>query len=285
MFEYIKMLVISFISGAFAALPVSSSAHYAFLNSVLHFSSDADTLGFYYSIISVVFSLVVFVFLRKLYLKSIASFFRSGKGGGSDKHSQYKSIAVNLFLSLLPAVILFLPVSKTTFLFDVFARYFTDDHLMVTSFCCIASGIILTVAVWYSRKRSDKTRRSSKASGVVRFGIYQLPAYIFPGFSHISSGAAALTVSDVDDVVIAREVLLYLAPSTFTVGVVRLVRYILAGVTLDPVMILICAVGGLISSAVVVKAIGKIGAKRLYSFACVYSILFGLFIFLATFYV
>lgn len=285
MFEYIKILVISFVSGAFAPLPISSSAHYAYLNSVLHFSTDADTLGFYYSIISVVFSLVVFVFLRKLYSKSIASVFKGGKTTKSNKQKQYKSVVVNLLISLLPATVLFIPVSKSAFLFDVFADYFTDDHLMVTSFCCIASGIILTVAVWYSCKRTGKAKRITKASGIVRFGIYQLPAYIFPGFSHISSGAAALTVSDVDDVVITREVLLYLAPSTFVVGVVRIVRYIIAGVTLDPVMILICIAACLVASAVVVNAIGKISAKRLYAFACVYSIIFGLFIFLATFYI
>ncbi|MGN1443714.1 MAG: undecaprenyl-diphosphate phosphatase [Acutalibacteraceae bacterium] len=282
--EYIKMLVMSFVSGAFSALPVSSSAHYAYLNSILHFSSDAETIGFYYSVISVVFSLVVFVFLRKLYSKSIVSVFRGGKNADSNKQNQYKRIAVNLLLSLLPAIILFIPVSKSSFLFDVFDNYFTDDHLMVTSFCCIASGIILTVAIWYSRKRTDKTIRCSKTSSVIRYGIYQLPAYIFPGFSHVSSGAAALTVSNVDDMVITREVLLYLAPSTFIIGLVRMIRYIMAGVMIDPVMIVICVVACLVSSAVVVSAIGRINAKRLYTFASVYSILFGLFIFLASFY-
>lgn len=283
--EYIKMLVMSFISGAFSALPVSSSAHFAYLNSVLHFSADADIIGFYYSIISVVFSLVVFVLLRKLYSKSLSSLFKSGSSTDSNKQSQYKKIAVNLFLSLLPAIILFIPVSKSSFLFDVFARYFTDDHLMVTSFCCIASGIILTVAIWYSRKRTDKAKRSSNPSAVIRYGLYQLPAYIFPGFSHVSSGAAALAVSDVDDMVMAREVLLYLAPSTFIVGLVRVIRHIVAGITLDPVMIVICVVASLVSSAVVVNAVGRINAKRLYTFASVYSVLFGLFIFLASFYV
>lgn len=285
MLEYIKMLVMSFISGAFSALPVSSSAHFAYLNSVLHFSADADTIGFYYSIISVVFSLVVFVFLRKLYTKSLSSLFKPGGRTDSNKQSQYKKIAVNLFLSLLPAILLFIPISKSSFLFDVFDRYFTDDHLMVTSFCCIASGIILTVAIWYSHKRTAKTKRSANPSSVIRYGIYQLPAYIFPGFSHVSSGSAALAVSDVDDMVMAREVLLYLAPSTFIVGLVRAIRYIVAGITLDPVMIVICVVASLVSSAVVVNAIGRINTRRLYTFASVYSVLFGLFIFLASFYV
>ena len=149
------MLVISFISGAFAALPVSSSAHYAFLNSVLHFSSDADTLGFYYSIISVVFSLVVFVFLRKLYSKSIASFFRSGKGGGSDKHSQYKSIAVNLFLSLLPAVILFLQHGQQA----------SSLHLLLRSSSQTAAlRIRLSPEHWFCPARLLFSRANSKQS-------------------------------------------------------------------------------------------------------------------------
>ena len=118
---------------------------------------------------------------------------------------------------------------------------------------------------------------------MIRFDLYQLPAFFFPGFSHIGSGAAALTVSNVDDRVIAREVLLYLAPSTFLIGVTRIVRYILAGVTLDPVMIAVCVGASLVSCAVIVNAIGKINARKLYLFSCVYSVLFGIAIFLATF--
>lgn len=284
MLEYIKMLIISLVTGTFSALPVSSSAHYAFLNTVLHFSSDPDTIGFYFSIISVVFSLVVFFFLRKLYAKAIGSVFKKrGKNYDRKKSRQYKNIALNLLLSLLTAIILMIPVSKKTFLFDIFDNYFGDSHLMVTSFCCMASGLILIVAIWYSRKRSEKTKRSASASGVIRFDLYQLPAFFFPGFSHIGSGAAALTVSNVDDRVIAREVLLYLAPSTFLIGVTRIVRYILAGVTLDPVMIAVCVGASLVSCAVIVNAIGKINARKLYLFSCVYSVLFGIAIFLATF--
>ncbi|MGN1194268.1 MAG: hypothetical protein ACI4SB_02170, partial [Acutalibacteraceae bacterium] len=125
MLEYIKMLVISFVTGAFSALPVSSSAHYAFLNTVLHFSSDPDTVGFYFSIISVVFSLVVFFFLRKLYSKALGSVFKKGgKNVDKRKQKQYKSISLNLLLSLLTAVIMLIPVSKTAFLFDIFDNYF-----------------------------------------------------------------------------------------------------------------------------------------------------------------
>lgn len=286
MLEYIKMLVISFVTGTFSALPVSSSAHYAFLNTVFHFSSDSDTVGFYFSIISVVFSLVVFFFLRKLYAKAFGSVFKKGgKNADIKKQKQYKNIAVNLLLSLLTAVIMLIPVSKKTFMFDLFGKYFSDDHLMVTSFCCIASGLILIVAIWYSRKRSEKTKRSASVSGVIRFDLYQLPAFIFPGFSHIGSGAAALTVSNVDDRVIAREVLLYLAPSTFVIGVTRVIRYILAGVTLDPVMIVVCVAASLVSCAIIVNAIGKINSRKLYLFSCIYSIFFGLFIFLASFFI
>ena len=286
MLEYIKMLVMSFVSGVFSALPISSSAHYAFLNTVFHFSSEPETVGFYFSIVSAVFSLVVFFFLRKLYSKAFGAVLkRNAKGTDPRKQKQYRGMALNILLSLIPALILLIPVSKETFLFDIFDNYFSDSHLMVISFCCIASGLILSVAVWYSGKRTEKAKRSATASGAVRFGLYQLPAYFFPGFSPIGFGASALTVSNVDDRVIAREVLLYLAPSGFLVSVARIIRYILAGVTADPVMIVVCAVACLVSSTIIVNAIGKINAKRLYLFSCVYSIFFGLFIFLTSFFI
>lgn len=286
MLEYIKMLIMSFVSGAFSALPVSSSAHYAFLNSVLHFSEDTNTVGFYFSVISATFSLVVFFFLRKLYTKALGAVF-GGKSKKSDikKQKQYKSIALNLLLSLLPALIMLFPVSKTEFMFDLFDDYFSDGHLMVTSFCCIAGAVLLSVAIWYARNKTEKTVRSTLSSGVVRFGIYQLPAYFFPGFSHVGAGAAALTVSSVDDRVIAREVLLYLAPSGFVVSVARIVRYILAGVTLDPVMIIVCVLACVLSGSVVVNALGRINVRKLYLFSCLYSAVFGIFIFLASFYI
>lgn len=286
MLEYIKILVMSFVSGAFFALPVSSSAHYAFLNSVMHFSTNANTIGLYYAVISATFSLVVFVFLRKLYSKALGSVF-SGKSQNIDpkKRRQYKKISMNLLLSLIPAVLLLLPISKTTFLFDVFDDYFTDGHLMVTSFCCLAGAVLLSVAIWYSGNKTEKTVRSTGVSGMIRFGLYQLPAYLFPGFSHIGTGAAALTVSSVDDRVIAREVLLYLAPSCFVVSVARMVRYIVAGITLDPVMIIVCVLASGISSAVVINALGKINARKLYLFSALYSAIFGVFIFLASFYI
>ena len=76
MIEYIKILLISLICGATLPLPVSSGAHLSFINGILDFSDDKNVLGLYYSVMSVAFSLVIFVFLRKIYLSGIKSLFR-----------------------------------------------------------------------------------------------------------------------------------------------------------------------------------------------------------------
>lgn len=278
MLEYIKMMIISFISGVFSPLAVSSTAHYSFLASALNLSDNNAFLGFYSSAVTVTFSAVVFVYLRKIYSKGLRAAF-------SKKRGAEKSIARNLLISLIPAVIMFIPVSKTTFIGDIFATYLGKKPILVTAFCCLASGLFLLLALWYSRQKRGALRRSLSLSGILRFALYQLPPYIFPGLSHISMGAAAVIVDNVDERAAAREALLYFAPSAFAVGLFRMIRYASSGLSVDPVMLVICAVFTALSSALIMNAVGKVNMKKLFSFFSVYSIVFGLFTAVASFFI
>ena len=65
MLTYLKYLILSLFGGFFAALPVSYSAHYAYLNSVTSLTDDKDQLGLYFSVISFVFAFVVILKLRR----------------------------------------------------------------------------------------------------------------------------------------------------------------------------------------------------------------------------
>lgn len=283
MLYYIKMLIIALISGVFTALPVSFGAHYAFLSSVLSFTNDKALLGFYYAVIATAFSLVVFGYLRRIYRKALVYSFFTKKGGDPSSKKSYRRILLNLLISLIPAAVMFIPVSDAGFLMDVFTALLQENYLLVTASCCVGSGLFLFIAVWYTRQHYAETERSSGPLSVLRYAIYQLLAHLLPGVSHVSVGSTGLLLCDVESKVIVREMLLYLAPSLFVVNVARIVRYILAGIVLNPVMIALAAVGAGLGSLLMIHLISKYNIRKHFVFFAVYSIVFGLFIAVSAF--
>lgn len=275
MLGYIKLFIISLISAIFAPLASSSSAHFTFLNSVLDFSGDENQLGFYFSVISLVFSLTAIFFVRKIYAKGFLSLSKTGKKKLKNV-KLYREMMLGILISLIPAVLMFIPVSKEKFLSEVFFDYFSGSNVLISAFCSVASGLILFVALWFSKKRKGKLKKSSRTSDVVRMSIYQIPAYIFPGFSHIASAATSLTVSMVDERAIIREILLYLAPSSLVISVFRIIRTLLIGVTFDPVMFVICTLGALIGNILIFNLVSQLNIRKTFLFFSVYSIIFGL---------
>ena len=190
--------------------------------------------------------------------------------------------AVNLLISLIPAAVMFIPVSDAGFLMDVFTALLQENYLLVTASCCVGSGLFLFIAVWYTRQHYAETERSSGPLSVLRYAIYQLLAHLLPGVSHVSVGSTGLLLCDVEPKVIVREMLLYLAPSLF-VNVARIVRYILAGIVLNPVMIALAAVGAGLGSLLMIHLISKYNIRKHFVFFAVYSIVFGLFIAVSAF--
>lgn len=277
MIEYIKMLIISFITGIFAPLATSSSAHFNFLNFVLDYSEDEQQLGLYFSIISLVFSVVAIFFVRKIYAKGFQSL--SKKGSSKLKNPQvYKKMMTSLLISLIPVVLVFIPVSKEKLLSDLFFEYFSRSNILISAFCCGSCGIILLVALWYSKSKRPGGKKSSKNSDVLRMSIYQIPAYIFPGFSHVASAATSLVVGAVDERIILREILIYLAPSSFLISAIRIARFILAGVVLDPVTIAVCAIGALAGNIIMFNIASHLNIRKTFLFISLYSMIFGLLI-------
>ena len=283
MLYYLKMLIIALISGLFTALPVSFGAHYAYLSSVLSFTNDKALLGFYYAVIATAFSLVVFGYLRRIYRKAFIYSVFTKKGSDPSSKKSYRKILGNLLLSLIPTAVLFIPVGEGGLLLDIFTNLLQENYLLVTASCCVGSGLFLLIAVWYTRQHYAETVRSSKPLSVLRFSIYQLLAYLLPGVSNVSIGGTSLLLTDVEPKVLVREMLLYLAPSMFVVNVARIVRYILSGIVLNPVMIAIAAVGSGLGSLLMIHLISKFNLRKHFVFFAVYSIVFGLFIAVSAF--
>ena len=181
------------------------------------------------------------------------------------------------------AALMFIPIPNVGLVMDVFTNLLQSDYLLVTASCCVGSGLFLLIAVWYTRQHYAEPVRSSKPLSVLRFSVYQTLAYLMPGVSHVSLGSTGLLLSDVEPKVIVREMLLYLAPSMFVINVARIVRYILGGIILNPVMIAVAFVGAALGSLLMIHLISKFNLRKHFVFFAVYAVVFGLFIAVSAF--
>ena len=284
MLTYLKLLILSLFGGFFAALPVSYSAHYAYLNNVMSFTEDSTQLGFYFSVISAVFALVALLKLRRIYGKAFTmTFMPKNRVAEPGLQKACRSTLLGLLISLLPAGLMFIPLPGGKWAMDILISLLQKDYQLVVASCCIGSGLFLFLAMWYTRQHYGHPQRLAKPLSVLRFAVYQVPAHLLPGISHTATGSTALLLTDVEDHVIVREILLYLAPSLLVVNVTRIVRYILAGMTLQPVLIAIAVVGSALGSVLVLNLVSKFNIRKNYLLFAIYSILFGLLIVVTSF--
>lgn len=274
MIEYIKVIIISLVSGLLAPLPFSHSSAYSFLSYILDFYNDSALFTFYYSVITIAFALSAIVFLRKIYFKGFRALF-STKKSKLQNRSAYRKFMLNLLISLLPAAVMFIPISKEKFLIDVFSDQLSSSHLIVTATCCLGSGLFLLIGGWYAKQKYDKVKRSADLKSIVRFSVYQVASYFLPGVSSVSTGAVSLLISDIDNRVIVREVLTYIAPSALVVSVFRLVRTVLGGIVVNPLTVVLCAVFSVLGSSVMIALLSKVNFRKICVFFSIFSIIFG----------
>ena len=275
MIEYIKIAIVALVSGFMAPLPVSSSAHFSILGSAVSLTSDAGKLGFYFAVFSVAFSVMIFICLRKIYFKSIKALFK-GKKNEEDNIRVYKTVAKNILLTLLPMIILFIPVGDGVMVIDYFDKFLTGNGLYLTGVACIINALVLVTARWYAKQENKKLKRVCSTGNAMRMSVYQLVSFLVPGFSHVSSGAANMLISDVHPKVIMREVYLYLAPSVFVVNLAKIIRYLVNDTIVDVVSVVIGTAIFAVMSFIVIKLVAKFNTKSVLGFFSVYSALLGI---------
>ncbi len=271
MIDYIKMIILAVVSAITAPLPTSSAAHFSFLSDILNFGEDGETLSFYYAVFSLVFAIVIFVCLKKIYANTVKAFFSKK----TELSVNYRKIGKNIILTLLLTLILFVPVSKERLLIDYFSLFLTESGLLLTGIASCVSALILTVSIWYTRQNYAKTKRTPRTRDILRMSFYQLVSYVVPGLSHVSLGASNLLICDIDSKVLVREIYVYLAPQMFVVSVVRIVKYVLSGAILNPVIIAIGAVCFGVVCFGIVKLVSKVNIRRLFVFFSIYSAVLG----------
>lgn len=270
MIEYIKIIIISLICGVTLPLPVSSAAHLSFVNGVLNFSDDKSVLGFYYSVMSVVFSAVIFILLRKIYILGISSLFNK-----DSKLTAYRKLMKNLLVSLIPAVILFVPVGEDKLLCDLFDGFLVKSNILLVSVATVISALVLVISVWYTRQSYSVTKKGADLKTVIRSSVYQIISYVIPGVSHVSSAGTNMLICDVESKIIIREIYLYIAPQMLVINVAKIIRYILSDMIVNPVMVVFCVVSVLLMSTLVVTKMSKINIRRILGFFTVYGAVAG----------
>lgn len=273
MIEYIKMFILSLINGVMMPLPVSSSAHVSFLNKVLDYTDKGETLSFYYAVFSVAFSLVIFFNLRKIYGEVFKSLFT--KNDGSKHTAAYKKAGKNIFLSILPAVLLFIPVSEDMLVIDYFDKFLSSSGLLLTAFASMISALVFVTAIWYTKQSNSPTYRNASTKTVLRSAVYELVAFVVPGTSKIAIGSVNMLICDVEPKVIMRDVYLYSAPVIFAVSVVKIIRSLIVDLVVDPLAVIIGAAVSIIASSVIVYFVSKVNMRKLMGFFAWYSVIFG----------
>ncbi len=266
MIEYIKILIISLVCGAAFPLPVSSGAHLSFINGIVDFSTDKNVLGLYYSVMSVAFSVVIFIFLRRIYFSGLKSIFNKDK-----KLTNYRKLMKSLLISLIPTVILFVPVNEGKLLCDLFDDFLIRSNILLVAFATVIGSLVLVVSMWYTRQGYSVTKRSADMKTVIRTSVYQIVSYVIPGISHFSSAGTNMLICDVESKVIIREIYLYIAPQMLIVNAVKIIRFLLSDIIVNPIMFVICIASAALMSAFVVTAMSKINIRRIFAFFAVYG--------------
>lgn len=273
MLETIKIILLSIIHGLTSVLPVSSLAHFALLKETLGFTDENFNAPFYYAVFSLGTALALYLYFFKMHSNIVKNVFKSKDKLEDEKQLAYKTAGKNILLSLIPLVVLIIPVSKSSFL-GAMAKYFlSDGSLIFVGIASVFCAILMFISFWYLNQNRRKTNLLSSKDAVV-FGIYQIPAYILPGFSHIAIGASRTAVSDIDVKNVLKETYLYIAPAYLIVNIFRSIYY---GITAESVNLIGAVTGFVLSvllSLLILTVVNRF-TKKTYTVFAVYTLVFG----------
>ena len=279
MLEYIKIIILSIFTGVLLPLPTSAAVHYSYLNIALEFSEQEEVLGFYYSVMTLAFSVVVFIFFRKIYFSSFKSLIKRNETESSDS----KNLLVGSALSLLITLILLVPVSQGRLLMDYFDLFLKGNGMLLTSVSSVISGLLLVIAIWYTGKSENAKVKLISIKSSLRFSIYQLFSYVVPGLSHVACGTTNLLISDVEPNRLMAHLYTYMAPQMFLISVIKIIRAIANDIVINPVSVIIAVVISVLAGGLFMNLCAKVNMKKLMFFFSLYSIVMGLFVAVGSF--
>lgn len=281
MLEYIKIFIMSLFSGALLPLPTSAAAHFSFLNVATKFSEEEKLLGFYYSLMTLVFSLVIFVLFRRIYISSFKSVFSKD---GKKKKLQYRNLVIGTGVSLALSLVLCIPVSEGRLLMDYFDLFLKSNGVLLVAVSSVICGLILLISSWYMSSSAGKYVAAPSVGSTIRFSVYQLFSYVIPGLSHVSCASTNMLTSDIKPEYLMVNVYTYIAPQAFLISLIKIIRAVAAdNVVINPMAVVIAVIVSGVACGFVVNFCVRANMRKLMLFFSIYSIFLGLLITVGSF--
>lgn len=202
-----EAIVEGIIQGATEFLPVSSSGH---LSLSQHFLG-LQVPGLFFDVMLHIGTLIAVVAVyRKLVWRLLREFvflirdLFTGKFRASEMNED-RRLLLMLVLGLLPLFLLFLPVPGTGMKLKDFAdKWATDGDIIIEGCSLIVTAILLTLAIFASRRTAAKHRpgarpgsrpyagrKSFRGGDALTVGLVQCVAALFPGLSRSGSTLSA----------------------------------------------------------------------------------------------
>lgn len=79
------------------------------------------------------------------------------------------------------------------------------------------------------------------------------------------------------------ELYVYLAPSMLIVGLVKMIRIIAGDLIFDPIILIVSMVVFALAAKLIIRFVSKTNISRMLGLFCVYSLVYGIFIAVASF--
>lgn len=278
MIETLKILLLSVLYGFTSLLPVSSLGHFSLLKEVFGLNEASFNSSFYYSIFSIGAALAMYVYYFGIHTRVLRNVFRKKKNISGEADIAFKTAGRNIFISFLPILLLFIPVGKNTFVFSLGKYFLTEDSLVFVGIASIFCAVLMFISLWYIKSEYTEKVNLLSVKNAVFFGIFQIPAYLFPGLSHIGVGASRTAVSDIDIKNVLKETYLYLAPAFLVTGIVKTVYYFDGGKGVNTTVAIIGLAISFIVSLAMLAFINRFFSKRAYKAFTIYTLVFGLIV-------
>ncbi len=278
MLEILKIVLLSIVQGITVLLPVSSLGHFSLLKEVLGYTDENFNASFYYALFSLSAVLALYIYYAKMHKKILSNMFKSKNKIKNEKEHAYKVAGRNILLSLAPLAVLAIPTSKSRFVGSMWTYFLSDGSLLFVGIASIFCSIFMFISIWYLKQNTEHKTSLLEPKNAVMFGIFQIPAYIFPGLSHVAVGASRTSVCDIETKNVFKEAFLYITPAYLVVNLFRVIYY---AITVGGINIIASVIGFVISfiiSFLVLGIVNKFFNSRAYTAFTIYTLVFGVLV-------
>ncbi|MGN1050987.1 MAG: undecaprenyl-diphosphate phosphatase [Acutalibacteraceae bacterium] len=172
--EYIYSVIMGIVQGLTEFLPVSSSGHLTMVQHI--FGIDGESNFFFNVMLHLGTLVAVFAFYYKLIFRLVKEFFLMIKDIFTGKFSfknmnDDRNMIIMIVISLLPILLLFMPVPGTDLSFKDFSEIFTaNKYLIAVAICLLITSSLLWIGI-FCNNRTVKRKVKGRENGKTRYNV------------------------------------------------------------------------------------------------------------------